>query len=410
METLSSDVAKITPTVKIILYLLLVGALSGYSRMVLFGFHPLLQGALLGLVLGTMCGKTLAIGAQVPKRIFTIRILALFIGVGSIVTHYYAVGFAIPKENTSFLMLSWFANDMREIPQLIPLLGIGTMLEPAGRNSWLFANILDVLAFLAFMQFSLPLACRSRLPKTTSKANWQVYRMLVLVIGVYGSAFVTQRDSLEPNLKKLKNWTDEVWAHHYLDLVRDNIDGVYMEDSEPTRIALEDAIQKGTGMDREFPEGHYFIALDQIAKGNYYLARDELGRAIFASEQMTRRTWLMDGTPIHRDLLLAQLYELRAKMLLKKENGLAAERDLTVSIFIHQDFWPDEPEALESGFFKHQSKLLLAADYSSIFGFASCHYERYLARKLLNVPEAADDLEEAVSLGYPVPESGLILD
>jgi len=406
METLSSDLAKITPAFKILLYVLIVGFVSGYCRIVLIGFHPVLQGILLGLVMGTMCGKTLAIGQQVPSSRLFLRLLALFIGIGALVVHYFAIGYAIPDENASFLMLSWFANDMREIPQIIPHLGVGTLLEPVNRNAWMFANGLDAIAFIAALLFTLPQACKARLPQKESKANWQVYRMLFLVFALYGSVFITQRDQREPNLRKLENWTDEVWSRHYLQLVRERIDGLLLDESAPERIALEEAIDNGKNMDREFPEGHYLTAIDQLSKKNYYLARDELGRAIFETEQMTRRTWLRDGTPIHRDLLLAQLYEMRAKMLLEKENGLAAERDLTVAIIIHKDFWPNEPDSLRDGFFKHQSGFLEAAGYSAHFGFGASHYGRYLARKLLGVNEAQDDLDEALSLDYPVSERG----
>jgi len=409
METLQSDVAKILPTFKIILFTSLISFISGYFRIVLFGFHPVLQGALIGLALGTINGKTLAVGGQYPKNNWLIVLYGFLISLAALVIHYYAMGKAFPGSGASFLFLSWFANDMREIPQLIPTIGIGTMQEAVSRNLWLVAIVVDATAFFAALIYSMLQAGKSHKHAKNQKSEWKIYRMLLLVFALYGSVFITQKDSIKPNFRKLTNWTDEVWSHHYLELIYQHLDGINAADSDSQRLQLEDILRDAVSMKREFPEGHYLIAIEQLAKGNFYLARDELGRAIFATEQMTRRTWMEDGTVINRDMLLAQLYQLRAKLNLQKENFLAAERDLTVAIFIHKDFWLDTPDSMNRGFFRVEADFLNKANLDPTFGFGACYYERYLARKTLDAEQAMDDLKEAASYGYPVPESGLVL-
>ena len=233
--------------------------------------------------------------------------------------------------------------------------------------------------------------------------------MFLLVIAVYASALITQRDELKPNLRKIENWTNEVWSHHFLTNIFEHESALLLPDTDPLKIALEDTIEKSKNMGRDFPEAHYLTAIEQLSKGNFYLARDELGRAILQTEQMTRRTWLEDGTAIHRDMLLAQLYQLRAKLALNKGNNLAAERDLTVAILIHQDFWLNTPTSLNQGYFKVETELLTRAGYHPDFGFGACHYERYLARKDIDTKQAQEDLKEAISLEYPVPETDLVL-
>ena len=404
METLGSDSAKVLPTLKIIIFVLIVGFVSGYFRMMLLGFHPVLQGALLGLVMGTLGGKTLAIGEQIPKNSKFLHLFSFLISIAVIAVHYYAMGIALPASDTSFLLFSWHANDIREISNLIPSLGIGSMLEAHDRVLWLVSCIVDAIILTTVVIFTLPQAARTQKRGKNPQSSWKMYRMLVLFFGLYGSVLFTQKDQFGENSRKLVTWTDEVWSHHYLNLLYQNIDGVHQEDTGLERIQIEEVLLKAAAMDREFPEGHYLSAVEQLSKGNYYLAKDELGRSIFEAEQMTRRTWLEDGTAIHRDLLLANLYQLRAKLSLQKENNLLAERDLSVAIFIYEDFWPEIPDDLNDGFFRPEPELLKKAGYDSDFSFGACHYERYLARKTLDEKQAMEDLKEAKSLGYSVSE------
>ncbi len=402
METLGSDFAKVLPTLKIITFVLILGFVSGYFRTMFLGFHPVLQGALLGLVMGTLAGKTLAIGGQIPKNSKLLLIFSLLISMAVIAVHYYAMGIALPASDISFILLSWHANDIREIPNFIPSIGIGSMLEAHDRLGWLVSSIVDAIILTTVVIFSLPQAAKAQKSGKRPQSTWKMNRMLFLFLGLYGSVLFTQKDQFSENSRKLVNWTDEVWSLHYLNLIYQNIDGVLQEDTGLERIQVEELLSKAADMDREFPEGHYLTAVEQLAKGNYYLAKDELGRSIFEAEQMTRRTWLEDGTFIHRDLLLANLYQLRAKLSLQKKNNLLAERDLSVAIFIYEDFWPEIPDDLNDGFFSPVPELLREAGYNSNFSFGACHYERYLARKTLDLKQAMEDLNEAKSLGYSV--------
>ena len=402
METLSSDVARILPTFKITVIVALLACVSGYLRLLLVGFHPVLQGILLGLVIGTASGKVLRLGEQCPRT----RTLRVGVGLGIamlfIALHYLSMGWALPNANAGFLFFSWIENDVREIPKWMPSLGIGSMLESTHRAGWLSWIVADALVFVTVMLLAFRQALK-RPGNVRKERAWSVYRLVFFVLACYASVLWARSDSIAGNRRLLENWTDEVWSQHYLRRLFLHQDAARAAITDPGRIALETALEKALSMEREFPEGHLLQALNQLAKGNIHYARDELGRSILEAEQMTRRTWLMNGNALPRDLLLAQLYQIRAKISHQRQQLLAAERDLTVAIIVFQEYWPDIPEQLHQGFFPHTTAVLRDTGYSPVLGFAACHYERHRIRlELGDLPQAEQDLKEAKDLGFPL--------
>jgi hypothetical protein len=67
---------------------------------------------------------------------------------------------------------------------------------------------------------------------------------------------------------------------------------------------------------------------------------------------------------------------------------------------LHQADWPQESMIPQNGFFGRECTLL-SGNNQPCFGFAACHYDRYLLRlQLGESAQAEDDLTNAISLGF----------
>jgi hypothetical protein len=324
--------------------------------------------------------------------LWTITAVVIF---GFWISYLWGSSYCFPSKSILFLLEACTANDMRDAILWNPLALAGDFSESVSRTGWILSTGLDVIASVVLFYLGLRNGLKS---STLSKGRWKSYRLVVLPILFLGLALYVNRSEINDTRDRIENWYEEVYAFAYTEKLYQLASAVLEADTHPRAIELDSLFEAGESLAISLPERHYLIALKQIKKGNEYYAKAELDRAIYAAEQMQRRFWGPTGEPLHRDILLAQLYQLRAKMNLQKAKFIVAERDLTVAIFIYRDWWLVEEKLPRHGLFEGQNEILKSAQYISDVGFASCFYERFLARKNLDAEQAEQDLREAASL------------
>lgn len=377
----------------------------GYGRLLFMGFHPVLQGLLLGLVMGTIAGKLFLVEGKPLKHTYEFILWTLALLIISTTGQLIGMKWALPEQNISFLIESWFLNDFRETLIWNPMVQTKGYAVAQNQVFWLTAQIADALAFAIAAGFALKKVKPSARRLKGNQSEWPVYRMVLLVSCFLFSLYYTSKPLIKENKKALTVWVEEIWSDQIMDTVYSSLSVLLAPNATPESYKIEDLIKSASSSKYPFPEGHLWLALKHIKKGSLFLAKDELDRAIFATERLSRKIKIPTGEKLNREQLLAHLYQLRAKLSLNKGKYLVSERDLTVAIFLHQDYWLKNNYISEHGLYPHESETLLNAQYSPHFGFGSCHYERYLARLNLDEKQALKDLEDARSLGYdPVEE------
>lgn len=402
------DVQHAVSQVKAVVYTLLIALATGFAHLYFLGFHPILQGGLLGLVSGTIAGKLFSIHRDRFKTQVEPFLLAGGLFLAFLIGQWMGLSLAYAEDDWGFLCYAWLLDDFRDVVQWSLSATTGYYVEKMNRVWWLVWILADAALFYAVALFSLRLAVKASRKKKRSRGEWPIYRMLALYACLLFSLYYLSRDAVGENLQGIESWKQEMWADRMVERVYSNIEGVVSNGLTPEAFALEDVVESMNQQeDYPFPEGHLMLAMQHLRKGNYYLAKSDIDRAVYQTEGLDRRVTLENGARIHRDQFLAHLYEFRAKLLTQHEKDFAAERNLTIAIQLHEEFWTEENQIPESGFYAHEAEILEEAGYLPQFGLGPCYYERYLIRKQFDEEQAGKDLKEAMDLGFsPPPDSG----
>ena len=390
--------------VKAFVYTLLIALATGFAHPYFLGFHPILQGILLGLVSGTIAGKLFSIHREKFRSRVEPYLLAGGLFLAFLIGQWMGLSLAYAENDWGFLCRAWLQNDFRDMVQWGLSPETGYYVDNISRGWWLFWFVLDAAVFYPVSLFSLRLAVKASRKQKRARGEWSVYRMLLLYACLLFSLYYLSKDAVSQNLQGIESWKQEMGADRMIEKVYNNIEGIVSNGLTQEAFALEDVVS--TMAEEEtlpFPEGHLMLAIQHLKDGNYFLAKADIDRAIYQTEGLDRRVTLEDGKRIHRDQFLAHLYEFRAKLLMKKDMDLAAERNLTIAIKLHEEYWLEENQIPDTGFYAHESEILNDAGYLPQFGFGACYYERYQIRLKLDDEQAKKDLEESAELGFQPP-------
>jgi hypothetical protein len=375
----------------------ILGFLSGYARWSVLGFHPILQGALLGLVIGLVSGKLMNLEGIKIDQNWIIALLTSGFGAVFWVCYVWGSSFLFPDKNPFFILSALASNDLRESILLNPLSLRSSYDAQTPVSLWVSLSAIDVLSSLALAFFGI----RQGLKGGRSKGKrWKIYRLIFLPLIFLGVTLYAKRPAIEEGQKQIQEWYEEVYAFTFTKRLYELGDAITAPALSETFFELENHLQLSDSYKHELPERHYALALIHIFRKNYYSAKEEIDRGIYAAEQMSRQFYAPTGDAITRDILLAQLYQMRAKLHLEKDKFIPAERDLTVAILIYRDQWLIEQDMPKFGLLEGQTMILESAGHIAQVGFASSFYERHLARKTLDQDQAYKDLQEAVDLGF----------
>ena len=395
----------ITIYAKAVAYTLLVALVTGVAHPIFLGFHPVLQGLLLGLIAGTIAGKLLLINEYRFRSPLEPYLISLALLIAYLAGQWIGISIAFDHNNWSFLLTTWKLDEFRDMIQWRPFPETGDYMDKVARSWWMTWFITDALFFFLVSRFSLNLAFHaSRKKKKRSSSEWPIYRMLAIYICFVGSLCFFTKDTIGSNLQGIRTWKQELWADSMVTKVYRNIEGLVSDGLTPEAFALEDVTEAMNESDYPFPEGHLLLALEHIRKANLYLAKDDIDRAIFQTEGLKRRVTLENGERIDADAFLPHLYQFRAKLVGKLDKDLLAEQNLILAINMLEDDASKSSPVSDAGFYAHEGEILNEAGLQPQFGLAACYYDRYLIRLKIDADQAEPDLKKALSLGFVVSE------
>ena len=403
-STQVSIVRTVTIYAKAVAYTLLIALVTGVAHPIFLGFHPLLQGSLLGLIAGTITGKLLFINEYHFRSPLEPYLISLGLLVAYLAGQWIGISLAFDHNDWGFLFTTWRLDEFRDMVQWRPLPTTGDYLDKVARGWWMFWFVADALLFFLISWFALGMASRVSRRKKRSSSEWPIYRMLAIYVCFLGSLYFFTKDAVESNLQGIQTWKQELWADSLVQEVYHNIEGLVSNGLTPEAFALEDVTETMKKKDYLFPEGHLFLALKHIREGNFYLAKDDIDRAVFQTEGLKRRVTLESGERIDAEQFLAHLYQFRAKLISKLDKDLLVERNLILAINTLEEDTSGSSPVPDTGFYAHESEILRKAGYLPQFGLAACYYERYLIRLKIDADQAEQDLKKAVSLGFDASE------
>ena len=400
-STQVSTMRAVTIYAKALAYTLLIALVTGLAHPIFLGFHPLLQGLLLGLIAGTIAGKLLFINEYRFQSPLEPYLMSLGLVIAYLVGQWVGISLAFDHNDWGFLFNAWKLDEFRDMIQWRPFPVTGDYLGKAARGWWMFWFVADALLFFLVSRLSLGLASHaSRKKKKHSSSEWPIYRMLAIYVCFVGSLYFFTKDAVGANLQGIRTWKQELWADGMVGKVYRNIEGLISDGLTPEAFALENVTETMKKQDYPFPEGHLLLALEHIREGNLYLAKDDIDRAVFQTEDLKRRVTLESDERIDAEQFLAHLYQFRAKLVGKQDKDILAERNLILAINTLEEDTSGSSPVPDTGFYAHEREILKEAGYLPQFGLAACYYERYLVRLKIDADQAEQDLEKAVSLGF----------
>jgi hypothetical protein len=379
----------------------LLGLVSGWVRLSITGYSPFWIPTMAAVViaLGTMQSlgsHGIRITGRLPRWVLSIGISGLFL-----VSFWVGMKLAIPGRDLIHFRNAWTDEGIREPVHLLPALrASGLSAESVERNLWLGLQIIEA-AVLVIASWATLTYLR---PTRKSLGRLRTYRMPMLLLALLGTLIWSNRPHLAEQRGRLQSWVEEVQVKPGILLLHTRTDGVGKPRHSPEYLSMEKAMESASVSASPIPEVDLLQFHEHRLQSRAFLSREAMDRAVFACENLNRRSWLGDGRTIERNQLLAYLYHVRGKLHLENDRHLLAERDLSIALIHYEESLAATNLIPSEGYFRLPAQTLPAATMPGPYDAATAYHDRHLARLALgDESQAASDLEmaQAVVLFHP---------